>query len=63
MDCLMKFVFLVIKNDQEKAIRPFSRESCTSAGLYWVMRKILSKVKSIWHTVSTAQSMKEIVIV
>ena len=53
----MKFVFLVIKNDQEKAVRPFSRESCTSPGLYWVMRKFLSKVKSTWHTVSTAQSM------
>lgn len=59
----MKFVFLFIKNDQEKAVRPFSRESCTSAGLYWVMRKILSKVKSTWHSVSTAQSMKEIAIV
>ena len=59
----MKFVFLVIENDQEKAVRPFSRESCTSAGLYRMMCKILSKVKNTWHTVSTAQSMKEIVIV
>lgn len=50
----MKFVFLVIENDQGKAVRPFSRESCTSAGLYWMMRKILSKVKSTWHSVSTA---------